>query len=42
MLEFFSCKKIYIDFDGVIVDSNKFKELAIRKSIYLSMVKIKK
>ncbi len=34
MLEFFSCKKIYIDFDGVIVDSNKFKELAIRKSIY--------
>ena len=28
------CKKIFIDFDGVIVDSNKFKEIAIEKSIY--------
>ena len=28
------CNKVFIDFDGVIVDSNKFKELAIEKSIY--------
>ena len=28
------CKNIFIDFDGVIVDSNKFKEEAIAKSIY--------
>ena len=28
------CKKIFFDFDGVIVDSNKFKEIAIEKSIY--------
>ena len=27
------CRKIFIDFDGVIVDSNKFKEVAIEKSI---------
>ena len=27
------CKNIFIDFDGVIVDSNKFKEEAIEKSI---------
>ena len=27
-------KKIFLDFDGVIVDSNKFKEKAIKKSIY--------
>ncbi len=27
------CKNIFIDFDGVIVDSNKFKEKAIEKSI---------
>ena len=28
-----NCNKMFIDFDGVIVDSNKFKELAIEKSI---------
>ncbi len=28
------CKNIFIDFDGVIVDSNKFKEEAIEKSIF--------
>ena len=27
------CRKIFFDFDGVIVDSNKFKEIAIEKSI---------
>ena len=27
------CKNLFIDFDGVIVDSNKFKEIAIEKSI---------
>ena len=27
------CKKLFIDFDGVIVDSNRFKEIAIEKSI---------
>ena len=26
-------KKIFIDFDGVLVDSNKFKEESIEKSI---------
>ena len=30
----YKCKKIFIDFDGVIVDSNKFKEKAIKKSIF--------
>ena len=35
MLDFFSCKRIFIDFDGVIVDSNKFKEIAIKEAIYL-------
>ena len=34
MLELENSKKIFIDFDGVIVDSNKFKELAIEKSIF--------
>ena len=29
----YKCKNIFIDFDGVIVDSNKFKEKAIEKSI---------
>tara|TARA_A100001011_G_scaffold399853_1_gene510565 strand:+ start:241 stop:891 length:651 start_codon:yes stop_codon:yes gene_type:complete len=28
-----NCKKIFFDFDGVIVDSNKFKEKAIKDSI---------
>ena len=26
------CEKIFIDFDGVVVDSNHFKEKAIQKS----------
>ena len=28
-----NCKNIFIDFDGIIVDSNKFKEYAIKDSI---------
>ena len=28
------CRNIFIDFDGVVVDSNKFKEKAIEKSIF--------
>ena len=36
------CKNIFIDFDGVIVDSNKFKEIAIEKSILKSVGKNKK
>ena len=28
------CEKIFIDFDGVVVDSNHFKEKAIQKSIF--------
>ena len=28
------CKNIFIDFDGVIVDSNRFKEKAIEQSIF--------
>ena len=27
------CNKIYIDFDGVVVDSNGFKEKAIKETI---------
>ena len=34
MINLEKCNKVFIDFDGVIVDSNKFKELAIEKSIY--------
>ena len=34
MIELKRCEKLFIDFDGVIVDSNKFKELAIKKSVY--------
>jgi len=37
--------KIFIDFDGVLVDSNKYKEIAIEKSIKFyekDIVKIKK
>ena len=34
MFKLENSKKIFIDFDGVIVDSNKFKELAIEKSIF--------
>ena len=37
MIELQRCEKLFIDFDGVIVDSNKFKELAIEKSIYKLM-----
>ena len=33
---------IFIDFDGVIVDSNRFKELAIEKSIFNYLEKLKK
>ena len=28
---FRNCNKLFIDFDGVIVDSNNFKELAIKR-----------
>ena len=31
MIEFDKSNKIFIDFDGVIVDSNDFKEIAIEK-----------
>tara|TARA_Y100000994_G_scaffold245007_1_gene245876 strand:+ start:1079 stop:1729 length:651 start_codon:yes stop_codon:yes gene_type:complete len=34
MIKLDRCKLIFLDFDGVIVDSNKFKELAIKKSLY--------
>ena len=34
MFKLENSKKIFIDFDGVIVDSNKFKEKAIEKSIF--------
>lgn len=34
MIELQKCKHMFIDFDGVLVDSNKFKELAIEKSIF--------
>jgi phosphoglycolate phosphatase-like HAD superfamily hydrolase len=34
MINLEKIKKIFIDFDGVIVDSNKFKEKAIETSIY--------
>lgn len=34
MIKLKKCNKIFIDFDGVLVDSNKFKELAIEKSIF--------
>lgn len=32
-IDFSECKNIFIDFDGVLVKSNKFKEKAIEKSI---------
>ena len=41
MIELQRCEKLFIDFDGVIVDSNKFKELAIKKSVYELMGKNK-
>ena len=34
MIKLDNCKLIFIDFDGVIVDSNGFKEKAIKKSIF--------
>ena len=34
MYELNNSKKIFLDFDGVIVDSNKFKEKSIKKSIF--------
>ena len=34
MINLEKSKKIFIDFDGVVVDSNKFKEHAIEESIY--------
>ena len=34
MYELNNSKKIFLDFDGVIVDSNKFKERSIKKSIF--------
>ena len=33
MIDLNKCENIFIDFDGVIVDSNKFKEIAIEESI---------
>ena len=33
LIYFEKCKNLFIDFDGVIVDSNKFKEFAIEKAI---------
>ena len=33
MINFRNVKNLFIDFDGVIVDSNKFKEIAIEKLI---------
>ena len=34
MIDLRNSNNIFIDFDGVIVDSNKFKEVAIEKSIF--------
>lgn len=42
MIKLDNCKLIFIDFDGVIVDSNNFKEVAIKKSIYDEMGKNKR
>ncbi len=36
---FSNCKKIFLDFDGVVVNSNKFKEKAIEKSVFMATVK---
>ena len=33
---FSNCKKIFLDFDGVVVNSNKFKEKAIEKSVFMA------
>ena len=42
MIELCKCKKLFIDFDGVIVNSNRFKEIAIRRSINKVIGKNKK
>ena len=42
MFELEKCQKIFIDFDGVIVDSNKFKELSIENAIFKVVGKNKK
>lgn len=34
MIDLSKCKRIFIDFDGVIVDSNTFKESAIENALY--------
>ena len=34
MIQLGEVKNIFIDFDGVVVDSNKFKESAIKNSVY--------
>lgn len=42
MIDLCKCKKLFIDFDGVIVNSNRFKEIAIRRSINKVIGKNKK
>ena len=42
MIKLREVKKIFIDFDGVIVDSNKFKESAIKNSVYKLLGESKK
>ena len=42
MIQLREVKKIFIDFDGVIVDSNKFKESAIKNSVYKLLGESKK
>ena len=42
MCIFYKCKNIFIDFDGVIVNSNRFKEKAIKKAIFKLAGKNKK
>ena len=42
MIQLREVKKIFIDFDGVTVDSNKFKESAIKNSVYKLLGKSKK
>ena len=34
MISLQKCQKLFLDFDGVIVDSNRFKEIAIKESIF--------
>ena len=42
MIQLREVKKIFIDFDGVIVDSNKFKESSIKNSVYKLLGESKK